>query len=102
MTHRGTVLSMIAVTLLFTVVTATAQIYTPLYTYPGTSNNTSGITWPGLMSQGQDGGLYGTDLSNGAHNFGSVYKMTTAGQYTPLYSSARKPAVLMAPPPMAV
>ena len=54
------------------------------------------------MSQGQDGGLYGTDLSNGAHNFGSVYKMTTAGQYTPLYSSARKPAVLMAPPPMAV
>jgi uncharacterized repeat protein (TIGR03803 family) len=86
MKHRGAGLSMFAFALWFIVMPATAQTYTPLYTYPGASNNTSGIAWPGLMSQGQDGAFYSTNLANGARNHGSTYKMTTAGQYTLLSS----------------
>ncbi len=86
MKHRGNVLTMIAFALFFAVVAATAQTYTPLFTYPGTDNNTSGITWPSVLSQGQDGNLYSTIQTNGAYNAGSVYKITTAGGYTLLYS----------------
>jgi uncharacterized repeat protein (TIGR03803 family) len=77
---------MIVFALALTATSATAQTYTPLFTYPGTTNNTSGVTWPGLMSQGPDGELYTTNVSNGAHNFGSVYKFTTTGAYSSLYS----------------
>jgi uncharacterized repeat protein (TIGR03803 family) len=72
--------------LLFGGAIAAAQTYTSLYAYPGTDNNTSGITWPGLMSQGQDGAYYGTIQTNGAFNAGSVYKMTTNGAYGLIYS----------------
>ncbi len=86
MKHRGTVLLMITLALMFSAATATAQTYTVLYTYPGTDNNTSGITWPSLLSQGQDGDLYSTIQTNGVYNAGSVYKITTTGQYDLLYS----------------
>jgi uncharacterized repeat protein (TIGR03803 family) len=86
MKYESTVLSMIAFALILTATSATAQTYTPLFTYPGASNNTSGITWPGLISQGRDGDFYSTNLANGAKNHGSVYKMTTTGQYTLLNS----------------
>lgn len=86
MKYAGTLLPIIAFAMLVTATSATAQTYTPLFTYPGTTNNTSGITWPGLMSQGPDGELYSTDVSNGSHNFGSVYKFTITGLYTSLYS----------------
>jgi len=76
---------MIAVALLFAVA-ASAQTYTTLYTYPIGSGAYSGITWPSLMSQGQGGVLYSTIQNNGASNAGSVYKITTAGGYTLLYS----------------
>jgi hypothetical protein len=48
MKHRGTALSMIAVALLFAAA-ATAQTYTPLYTYPIGSGAYSGITAPSLL-----------------------------------------------------
>src|SRR5260370_71484 len=66
--------------------TAGAQTYTVLYDYPGTDTNDSGIFPPGLMSQGQDGDLYGTVNSGGGHDFGSAFKITTAGQLTTVYS----------------
>jgi uncharacterized repeat protein (TIGR03803 family) len=68
------------------IVSVHAQTYTPLYTYPVTTNNTSGVVAPALFSQGQDGELYSTIQTNGTHNLGSVYKMTTAGEYTLVYS----------------
>src|ERR1700690_475850 len=83
--NPGYVVTVVAVVLLASALT-TAQTFTPLYTYPGASNNTSGITWPGLMSQGQDGEFYSTNLPNGSQNVGSVFKMTTAGEYSLLYS----------------
>jgi uncharacterized repeat protein (TIGR03803 family) len=72
--------------LFLTVTTARAQVETPLFTYPITINNTSGIVWPGLMTQGTDGNFYSTIQTNGAYNFGSVFKMSTTGQYTLIYS----------------
>jgi uncharacterized repeat protein (TIGR03803 family) len=63
-----------------------AQTYTPLYTYPETNRNNTGILPAGLISQGRDGFLYTTDGYNGANSFGSVFKMSTAGQPTTIYS----------------
>jgi uncharacterized repeat protein (TIGR03803 family) len=63
-----------------------AQTLTVLYVYPQTNTGNTGILAPGLMSQGQDGELYTTDASNGATNFGTLFKMTTSGQLTTLYT----------------
>lgn len=76
----------IIVLVLLCALPAVAQTYTPLYTYPGTDNNTSGIIWPSVLAQGEDGNLYSTIQTNGAYNNGSVYKITPAGGYTLLYS----------------
>jgi uncharacterized repeat protein (TIGR03803 family) len=85
MKHHGTVLSLIAGTLLF-VAAADAQTYKMLYTYPNTDVNDSGITWPSVLSQGQDGDLYSTIQTNGTTTFGTVYKMTTSGAYSAIYT----------------
>ncbi|SRR5579883_722807 len=63
-----------------------AQTVTALYTYPNTSNNSSGIVPTSVFSQAQDGNLYNTIQTNGSANEGSVYQMTTAGQYSLIYS----------------
>jgi uncharacterized repeat protein (TIGR03803 family) len=63
-----------------------AQTYKPLYTYPETDENDTGIVPAGLISQGRDGLLYSTDAYNGANNAGTVFKMTTAGQPTTVYT----------------
>jgi uncharacterized repeat protein (TIGR03803 family) len=85
MKHRGTVLSMIAVALLFTVAVS-AQTYTTLYTYPIGAGAYSGIGFPQVMSQGRDGDLYSTIQNDGTKNVGTVYKMTTAGAPTTVYN----------------
>ena len=79
MEHRRTLLSLIAGALLFAATAATAQTYTRLNTYPIGAGATSGIGAPQIMSQGRDGDLYSTIQNNGAKNFGTVYKITTAG-----------------------
>ncbi len=90
MKRHGTLFQLLLVTIalsvIFVVAIASAQTYTPLYTYPGTDNNTSGITYQSVLSQGQDGDLYSTIQTNGQYNDGSVYKMTPSGGYTLLYS----------------
>lgn len=85
MKYPGAVLSLIAVVLLG-VAGANAQTYKVLYTYPGTDNNTSGITWPSVLSQGQDGNLYSTIQTNGSTTYGTVYKVTTGGVYSDVYT----------------
>src|SRR5580704_9047706 len=64
------VLSLVMVALLLTAA-ATAQTFTPLYTYPNTSNNSTGVNAPALFSQGPDGELYSTIQTNGTYNYGS-------------------------------
>ncbi|HVR23693.1 MAG TPA: choice-of-anchor tandem repeat GloVer-containing protein [Candidatus Polarisedimenticolia bacterium] len=85
MKHHGTVLSLIAGALLL-VAAANAQTYKMLYTYPNTDVNDSGITWPSVLSQGQDGDLYSTIQTNGTTTYGTVYKMTTGGAYSAVYT----------------
>ena len=73
-------------TLLIATIATQAQTYTPLYTYPETDLNTTGIIAPGIMSQGQDGQLYTTNESNGTANAGTVFKMSLTGTPTTLYN----------------
>ncbi|MBA3914537.1 MAG: hypothetical protein H0X25_11980 [Acidobacteriales bacterium] len=42
----------------------------------------------GILVQGNDGSFYGTTYSGGAHNFGTVYKISASGTFTLLYSFA--------------
>jgi hypothetical protein len=56
----GMVLSTISVATLFVALTATAQTFTPLYSYPQTDAGDTGIAAPALFSQGPDGELYST------------------------------------------
>jgi uncharacterized repeat protein (TIGR03803 family) len=78
--------AILTLTLLFAAAAANAQTYTLLHTYPGTSNNTSGIVPPGLMSQGRDGELYSTISSGGVGGIdGTAFKITTAGALTTIY-----------------
>jgi uncharacterized repeat protein (TIGR03803 family) len=86
MKHLGNLPAMLILALVSTAWIAAAQTYTPLYTYPIGSGATSGITAPSLLSQGQDGGLYSTIQNNGTLNVGSVYEISTSGQYSLLYS----------------
>src|ERR1700680_243773 len=63
-----------------------AQTYKALHTYSINSGGYSGIVPAGLMSQGQDGNLYSTIQNNGTANFGTAFKITTAGQLTTIYN----------------
>ena len=67
-------------------IAASAQTETALYKYPNTSSNDTGIVWPGILIQGVDGELYGTIQTNGANSQGTVFKMTTDGDYTQVYN----------------
>jgi len=49
--------------------------------YPG-----DGADPRGVLVQANDGNFYGTTDAGGANNFGSVFKVTPAGQVTTLYS----------------
>jgi uncharacterized repeat protein (TIGR03803 family) len=64
---------------------ASAQTYTPLYTYPIDSRNHSGIVTPGLMVQGTDGNLYGTNMDDQTFATGSAFRMTPTGKYKLVY-----------------
>ena len=87
MKRLGTLIAVAAlIAIILSPTLATAQTYKNLFAYPGTDNNTSGITWPSVLSQGQDGDLYSTIQTNGANNAGSVYKIDPSGNYTLLYS----------------
>ena len=79
-------LSIFTLALLFGAPAATAQTVVALYTYPGTDNNSTGITWPVQFTQGTDGELYSTIETNGTYHAGSVYKISTEGAYTPVYN----------------
>jgi len=56
---------------------------TTLAGFPGNPNGTK--TEAGLV-QGRDGNLYGTTYSGGAYYNGTVFRVTTSGSFTTLYS----------------
>ena len=70
-------------------------ILTTLYNFcsqPGCADGAfpSGYTSGGLV-QGTDGNLYGTTFQGGANDYGTVFKITTSGTLTTLYSFCSQP-----------
>jgi len=61
----------------------TNGVLTSLYSFEGTNDGTN--PHAGLV-QGSDGNLYGTTGSGGTNNLGAVFKITTNGVLTSLYS----------------
>lgn len=78
--------ALVAVAVLIFASTTTAQTVASLFQYPGTSNNTSGLTNTALLAQGPDGNIYSTDQLDGQYDFGSVYGISPSGDFATLYS----------------
>ena len=58
---------------------------TVLHSFGGFANNDG--SYPlGVLVQGNDGNFYGTTKTGGAHNQGTVFKISPSGTYTLLYS----------------
>jgi uncharacterized repeat protein (TIGR03803 family) len=60
-------------------------VLTTLYSFCAQTNCTDGATPTGLL-QASDGNLYGTTEAGGANNDGTVFKITSRGVLTTLYS----------------
>jgi uncharacterized repeat protein (TIGR03803 family) len=60
-----------------------AQTYTDLYDFDCSTGCTPEDY--GQLTRGADGNLYGTAFGGGAHNYGAIFKVSTAGTYTPLW-----------------
>jgi uncharacterized repeat protein (TIGR03803 family) len=72
---------------------------TVLHTFKGYP--TDGYRPIGILVQGTDGNFYGTTYQGGAHNQGSVFKITPAGVYTLVYSFSYSSSYLDADLPQA-
>lgn len=59
--------------------------FTTLYNFGATSTDGA---WPSSMLTQIGSSLYGVTYTGGAHTYGTIYKITTAGVYTQLYSFA--------------
>jgi uncharacterized repeat protein (TIGR03803 family) len=59
---------------------------TTLHSFCPESGCPDGATPVGVLIQGTDGYLYGTTAGGGAHGGGTVFKITTGGKLTTLYS----------------
>ena len=66
-----------------TAITSSAQTFNTIVSFDGTDG-----AYPNYVTlvQGTDGNLYGTTAAGGTNGFGTVFKTTTAGGLTSLYS----------------
>ena len=65
---------------------------TILYKFCAQSDCTDGETPMGALVQAADGDLYGTTFAGGSHGGGTVFKITSSGKLTTLYSFCSQPA----------
>jgi len=70
--------------LFVTTVCASAQTFTSLASFNGTSNGSE--PYYVYLVQGLDGNLYGTTTGGGADSSGTVFKLTPAGKVTAIYN----------------
>jgi uncharacterized repeat protein (TIGR03803 family) len=84
--RRLFITSVAAVATLSLPMMAIAQTVAGLYEYPGTNNNTTGLTNTASIAQGLDGNNYMSDQTDGEYGLGSVYDISPAGNPTTLYS----------------
>src|ERR1700722_19182376 len=64
---------------------AGAQV-TLLYTFGTHAGDPARTNNPGAIAQGRDGNLYSTSTNGGTDNYGTVFKVTPAGEVSVLYS----------------
>ncbi len=64
----------------------TGGTFTHLATFTGTIGAVLGSSPQAALTQASDGALYGTTTTGGSSNFGTVFKITTAGVFTNLTS----------------
>jgi uncharacterized repeat protein (TIGR03803 family) len=64
-----------------------SQTYTDLHDFDCTTDGCLSAA-SGILAQGRDGNLYGTLISGGTFNDGTVFKITPAGAITTLYNFA--------------
>jgi uncharacterized repeat protein (TIGR03803 family) len=67
-----------------------AGVLTTIYNFCSLSGCADGAIPDGALALGSDGNLYGTTFLGGANNDGSVFKITTSGALTTLYSFCSK------------
>jgi uncharacterized repeat protein (TIGR03803 family) len=71
-----------------------AETFTTLYSFCSQANCGDGEGPNAGLSRGTDGNLYGTTVAGGSkHNGGTVFKVTTGGMLTTLYSFCAEPGV---------
>jgi len=63
-----------------------AQTFSVLYNFGANSGDPLGLSSPGLVAQGRDGNLYSTSYGGGAYGYGTVFRVTPAGEMTVLHS----------------
>ncbi len=68
----------------------TKGVITTLYNFCSLSNCADGQFPDGALAVGSDGNLYGTTILGGANGVGTVFKITTTGSLTTLYSFGSK------------
>jgi uncharacterized repeat protein (TIGR03803 family) len=93
MRELPTLMAVITVVLM-TVSVARAQTLTTLYSFCAQPACTDGTSPQSKLVQDANGNLYGTTLFGGAANDGTVYKISTTGQYTILHSFCTEPTCL--------
>jgi uncharacterized repeat protein (TIGR03803 family) len=64
-------------------------IYTNLHFFAGSPTD-GGVPY-GWLVQGSDGNFYGTTAFGGSHNSGTVFRISSSGSYTSLYSFGNQP-----------
>jgi len=74
---------LLVLSLLSGIQAAGAQTLIPLYSFTGGNDGDNPIA--GLV-QASDGNLYGTTFEGGTNGYGAVFRITTNGVLTPLYS----------------
>jgi uncharacterized repeat protein (TIGR03803 family) len=76
-----------ATLILFAAIGASAQTFTTLVNFYGANGS-----YPlGYLVQGTDGNFYGVTNGGGAANYGTVFRLTPAGQLTTIYSFCTQP-----------
>jgi len=68
------------------VMNAPAQTFTTLYSFCPQTNCADGTTPSAALIQATNGSLYGSTLSGGTNNDGTLFRLGTSGQVTTLYS----------------
>jgi uncharacterized repeat protein (TIGR03803 family) len=76
-----------AMLVLFAAIGASGQTFTSLLDFDGTNGS-----YPlGYLAQGTDGNFYGVTNGGGVADYGTIFRLTTAGQLTTIYSFCAQP-----------